>query len=82
MFWIVDSLLMRKLNEQKKSSPPTKKHKGKYNKLKNVESGSESEEGDVLYNAMDQSNAVTKQPNKSKSHRSISMNLLSKSDDR
>ncbi len=82
MFWIVDSLLMRKQTKQNKPVPS--KNKAKYNKLKTTgDSGSESDECDVIYTSMNpHSTTVTAQPSKNKSDHPINMSLLSSADRR
>ncbi len=79
MFWIVDSLLMRK--QTKLSKPVPSKNKGKYNILKTTgDSGSDSDECDVVYTSMNpHSTTVTAQPS---TDHLINMSLLSSADRR
>ena len=81
MFWIVDSLLMRK--QSKSSKAQMHKSDAKYNKLQsNADSDTETE--DILYTNIDSPSIVTKQPLRSteKSSHSLNMHTLSNSDPR
>ena len=81
MFWIVDSLLMRKQGKSGKAQ--MHKSDAKYNKLRsNVDSGSESE--DTLYTNVDTPTVVTKQPSRygEKSSPGLDMHVLLHSDHR